>query len=64
MMHCPVCNSIDAGKIGTNQFYCWQCFIEFNVDEQNQVKLYYVEADGSLVPLGNAAEVKAFKHVP
>lgn len=59
-MHCPVCNGIDTGKVGTNQYYCWQCFIEFSVNQRNQVKLYYVESDGSLVFLQSVAEAKAF----
>ena len=62
-MHCPVCNSIDTGKVGTNQFYCWQCFLEFSINKRNEVKLYYVEADGSLVPQGSIDEAKTLKQV-
>ncbi|WP_226375425.1 hypothetical protein [Effusibacillus dendaii] len=47
MMRCPNCNSRDIGKIGSNQFYCWECFVEFNV-VGDQVKLFQVEEDGSL----------------
>ncbi|MFC4768192.1 hypothetical protein [Effusibacillus consociatus] len=46
-MRCPNCNCRDIGKIGTNQFYCWECFVEFNVIGE-EVKLYQVEEDGSL----------------
>ncbi|BCJ86298.1 hypothetical protein skT53_12830 [Effusibacillus dendaii] len=47
LMRCPNCNSRDIGKIGSNQFYCWECFVEFNV-VGDQVKLFQVEEDGSL----------------
>ncbi len=47
MMRCPNCNCRDIGKIGTNQYYCWECFVEFSMIGE-QVKLYQVEEDGSL----------------
>ncbi|WP_018133500.1 hypothetical protein [Effusibacillus pohliae] len=46
-MRCPNCNCRDIGKIGTNQYYCWECFVEFSMIGE-QVKLYQVEEDGSL----------------
>ncbi|NLC12355.1 MAG: hypothetical protein GX767_08925 [Firmicutes bacterium] len=49
-MQCPVCNRLDAGKVGTNQYFCPHCFVEFNMTAQG-VKLYYIESDGSLVAL-------------
>ncbi|MFD2169241.1 hypothetical protein [Tumebacillus lipolyticus] len=48
MTRCPHCNCRDIGKIGTNQFYCWGCFMEFCVSGE-EVKLYQVEEDGSLI---------------
>lgn len=53
-MQCPVCNRLDTGKVGTNQFFCPHCFVEFNVSPKG-VKLYYIEADGSLVALDEVA---------
>jgi hypothetical protein len=47
-MRCPHCNCRDVGKIGANQFYCWGCFMEFNVSG-NDVRVYEVAEDGSLV---------------
>jgi len=47
-MRCPSCNCRDIGKIGTNQFYCWGCFVEFSV-AGDEVKLFQVEEDGSLI---------------
>jgi len=48
MQRCPHCNCRDIGKIGTQQFYCWGCFVEFSV-HNDEVKLFQVEEDGSLV---------------
>lgn len=45
---CPHCNSRDIGKIGNNQFYCWNCFMEFAL-VGDEVKIYHVDEDGSLV---------------
>ncbi|MCL6548266.1 MAG: hypothetical protein K6T30_05085 [Alicyclobacillus sp.] len=47
-MRCPHCNCRDVGKIGANQFYCWSCFMEFNVAGE-EVRVYEVAEDGSLV---------------
>ncbi|ASS74730.1 hypothetical protein CIG75_06915 [Tumebacillus algifaecis] len=48
MTRCPHCNCRDIGKIGTYQFYCWGCFMEFSVTG-DEVKLFQVEEDGSLI---------------
>jgi hypothetical protein len=45
---CPHCKSKDIGKIGNNQFYCWNCFMEFAL-VGDEVKIYNVDEDGSLV---------------
>ncbi len=52
-MRCPLCNSADTGKVGNNQYYCWQCLMEFktNPNPQHPVCMFYVEADGSLIPV-------------
>lgn len=52
MNRCPHCNCRDMGKIGTNQYYCWGCFVEFSVSG-DEVKLFQVEEDGSLVSLSD-----------
>lgn len=44
-MYCPACNSKSVGKIGVNQYYCWDCFVEFN----DKSKIFFVEEDGTLV---------------
>jgi hypothetical protein len=50
LMHCPNCKSKNLGKIGTNQFYCWDCFIELSLI-QGRLSLSQVEEDGSLTTL-------------
>lgn len=48
MERCPHCNCKDIGKIGNNQFYCWNCFMEFAL-VGDEIKIYHVDEDGSLV---------------
>ncbi|MFD2210997.1 hypothetical protein ACFSMW_14905 [Virgibacillus halophilus] len=50
LMQCPNCRSKDIGKIGSQQYYCWNCFIELSIlgDEWT---VHQVEADGSLSSL-------------
>lgn len=50
LMRCPNCNGRDIGKIGVQQYYCWTCFIEMAV-VNDELKVHQVEADGSLSSL-------------
>ncbi|WP_233711093.1 hypothetical protein [Lederbergia citrisecunda] len=50
MMKCPNCQSKDLGKIGINQYYCWNCFIELTVGNC-LIHTHQVEEDGSLSSL-------------
>ncbi|MGG0716379.1 hypothetical protein ABE096_02105 [Robertmurraya massiliosenegalensis] len=50
MFNCPNCQSKDIGKIGINQYYCWNCFIELSVS-QGMISTHQVEEDGSLSSL-------------
>lgn len=49
-MKCPNCRSKDVGKIGVNQYYCWNCFIEMTLSE-GIINTHQVEEDGSLSSL-------------
>ncbi|WP_026689117.1 hypothetical protein [Alteribacter aurantiacus] len=49
-MRCPNCKGKDIGKIGSNQYYCWNCFIELTLSN-GRLSLHQVEADGSLSSL-------------
>ncbi|MDA8199061.1 MAG: hypothetical protein M0Z54_06480 [Thermaerobacter sp.] len=44
---CPGCRGKNVGKVGTGQFYCWDCYIEFQVSARG-TRLYRVESDGEL----------------
>ncbi|MTV49734.1 hypothetical protein GJ688_12200 [Heliobacillus mobilis] len=46
-MGCPVCGGKQVGKVGVNQYYCWNCFIEYN--ERNEV--FEVAEDGTLMAI-------------
>lgn len=50
MLICPNCNEKDIGKIGFQQFYCWNCFIELSVFN-DKLAVHQVESDGSLSSL-------------
>jgi len=47
---CPNCKSKNLGKIGVNQYYCWDCFIELSV-AKGMVHAHQVEEDGTLSSL-------------
>ncbi|WP_100331665.1 hypothetical protein [Bacillus xiapuensis] len=54
-MQCPNCCSKEIGKIGTSQYYCWNCFIELSVSN-NMIFTHQVEEDGSLSSLDDLFE--------
>ncbi|MBM7554666.1 hypothetical protein [Thalassobacillus pellis] len=51
-MICPNCQRKDIGKIGTNQYYCWNCFIELSY-EKGRLNVHQIEEDGSLSSLND-----------
>lgn len=54
LLRCPSCNSHDLGKVGTNQMYCWHCFIELTTDPKGHISsIYQIEEDGSLSSLND-----------
>ena len=44
IIRCPVCNGIQIGKVGNEQYYCWNCFLEFNFNK-GRLNLYEVAED-------------------
>lgn len=44
---CPACTGRNVGRVGTGQYYCWDCYIEFSMGHKG-VRMYRVEADGEL----------------
>ncbi|WP_232695535.1 hypothetical protein [Brevibacillus daliensis] len=53
MVTCPNCSSKDIGKIGTNQYYCWNCYVEMSMSGNQISSIYQVEEDGSLESLND-----------
>ena len=49
-MPCPVCRSINTGKVGTNTYYCADCFLEFT-DKSGQMEIFYIDAEGTTFAL-------------
>ncbi|MGI6343806.1 MAG: hypothetical protein ACOX18_01880 [Bacillota bacterium] len=45
---CPNCGSRAVGKVGHEQFYCWDCCLEY-ARTGDSYRLYEVADDGSLV---------------
>ena len=47
-MICPKCRSRAIGRIGQNQYYCWDCNIEF-VPTKDGFRTYRLEPDGTVI---------------
>lgn len=47
-MRCPNCSGRCIGRVGSEQYYCWDCCVEFNVG-RGLVRIYHLDADGELV---------------
>jgi len=48
-VNCPLCGKNEIGRVGTNQYFCWECLVEFSVNN-NRVVVFEVADDGTLVP--------------
>lgn len=59
-MKCPNCQSKDIGKIGVNQYYCWNCFIEMSVYNET-IYTHQVEEDGTLTSIDDLFDEKMRK---
>ncbi|QDP40697.1 DUF2797 domain-containing protein [Radiobacillus deserti] len=51
-MYCPNCKGKNIGKIGNQQYYCWNCFIELSL-ENEVLDVHQVEEDGTLSSLND-----------
>ncbi|NMB41021.1 MAG: hypothetical protein GX996_03700 [Firmicutes bacterium] len=49
-MSCPICKSINTGKVGHNTYYCSDCLLEFT-ENGGEVQIFYIDAEGSSFPL-------------
>lgn len=48
LLVCPKCKSRAIGRIGQNQYYCWDCSIEF-VPVRDGFRMYRLEEDGTVL---------------
>lgn len=49
-MKCPVCGGKSIGKVGNDQYYCWDCCLEYKMS-QDGIQIFELEEDGSLVTI-------------
>ena len=47
MKYCPYCHSTTIGRVGFNQYYCWNCYYEFAIKE-HAIQRFRIVEDGSL----------------
>lgn len=50
-MNCPVCGSKTTGKVGVDQYFCWDCCVEYK-KHKDDVSVYEVDEDGTLSAYG------------
>lgn len=43
-LRCPVCQSREVGIIGDDQYFCWNCQVEFN----KAAEVYSITEEGNL----------------
>jgi hypothetical protein len=55
-MHCPLCGGKFTGKIGVEQYYCWDCCVEYRKNN-NELQIYEVAEDGTLVAYDSENEL-------
>jgi len=56
MIKCPTCGGLQVGRVGSDQYYCWNCFMEFNFNK-GKVNLFEVAEDGTLVAIDKDAQL-------
>lgn len=47
-MQCPICGGRATGKVGVDQYFCWDCCVEYRIGKEG-VQLFEIDEDGSLV---------------
>ena len=55
-MNCPVCGSKATGRVGVDQFYCWDCCVEYR-KHNDEVNVFEVAEDGTLMAFGGQEEI-------
>jgi len=46
-MICPLCKGTTLGKVGSNQYFCSECLLEFYRNETN-ITMYSIDDTGDL----------------
>jgi ribosomal protein L37AE/L43A len=47
-MNCPACGSRATGRVGLEQYYCWDCCVEWTAGEGG-VHIYALDEEGELM---------------
>lgn len=47
-MRCPSCGGRSIGRVGSVQYYCWDCCVEFNMG-RGSIRIFHLDADGELI---------------
>ncbi|MDD3023339.1 MAG: hypothetical protein PHE26_05510 [Syntrophomonadaceae bacterium] len=55
-LRCPVCGGMQIGRVGSEQYYCWNCFLEFNFSKGG-VNIFEVAEDGTLLAMEKPAQM-------
>ena len=53
-VRCPSCGRNETGQVGTHEFYCWNCCLEFH-GAPGSWRLFALDTDGALLEVGPAA---------
>ncbi|MFZ5898069.1 MAG: hypothetical protein ACOYU7_02620 [Bacillota bacterium] len=48
-MQCPICGGRATGKVGADQYFCWDCCLEYRINKEG-VQVFEMTEDGTLVP--------------
>ncbi|HHU76633.1 MAG TPA: hypothetical protein GXZ24_07070 [Firmicutes bacterium] len=56
-MICPVCGSNNTGKVGSDEYYCANCLLEFSKSGR-KTQYFYIDEEGSSVLLKNKTAAK------
>jgi len=56
-MNCPVCGSNNTGKIGSDEYYCANCLLEYS-KFGGKIKYYFINEEGTAVLLKNKTAAK------
>ena len=54
-MKCPICGGKATGKVAQDQYYCWDCCVEYRINKEG-TQIYELSEDGSLVLMDPANE--------